>query len=213
MELKDTQAFINDCIHDEPSSCSCACPFSLDVRSFLKKMARGRFSAAYRELAESILFPSVAAELCPQPCGARCQRISTGDEPVDIRALERACISFASNEKGAKFPIPPKQERIAVVGAGPAGLACALPLARKKYNVTVFDRNDAWGGSLRNEAQFALFENDFSKQFGTQEVDFRFGVTADEKMLEGYDAVFIATGDNGEDFGLASSWDSELYTT
>ena len=149
MEIQASRAYIEGCFREEPASCECACPFSLDIRSFLKKMAKGRWPAAYRDLCAAIAFPSVAAELCPRPCEGRCQRSVLGDAPLNMGGLEQACLRLAANERAQDFPLSPKPQRVAVVGAGPAGLSCALALARKKYQVTVFDQAEGWGGHLR----------------------------------------------------------------
>ncbi len=213
MELQDSKAFVQNCFHDESASCACACPFHLDIRAFLKKVAKGRWPAAYRDLSAAILFPSIAAELCPQPCRARCQRSSLGDEPLNMAELEKACISFGGGGAGTDFRLPPKEEKVAIVGAGPAGLACAIGLARKKYAVTVFDKEQGWGGHLRSHPRFALFDADFSKQFKGQDVDFRFCTEADMESLSAFNAVYIATGEDGSDFALGSSWDKDNFTT
>ena len=214
MDITASRAYIRGCFREEPASCECACPFHLDIRSFLKKMAKGRWPAAYRDLCAAIAFPSVAAALCPRPCEGRCQRPTVGDDaPLDMGGLERACLHFAANERAQDFPLSPKPQRIAVAGAGPAGLACALVLARKKYQVTVFDKAEGWGGHLRFHADFARFDADFQKQFASQSVDFRFGTEVTEALLEGYDAVYIATGDPEADFGLSASWDSATFAT
>ena len=213
MELQESMAYVSGCFRDEPASCECACPFTLEIRSFLKKMAKGRWPAAYRDLSAAIPFPSVAAALCPRPCENRCQRTMLGDAPLNMGALERACVSFAASERAQEFPLPAKTQRVAVVGAGPAGLACALALARKKFPVTVFDSAPGWGGHLRADPDFERFDADFIKQFASQSAEFRFGVTADEVMLAEFDAVYLATGDPAKDFGLGESWDSTLFTT
>lgn len=214
MELKDTQTFVSGCFRDEPATCACACPFGLDIKSFLKKMEKGRFPAAYRDLSGAALFPSVAAELCPRPCREKCQRVPMGDEALDMGALERACIEFAKNERGASFPLQPKDKSVAIVGAGPAGLACALTLSRKKYAVTVFDSAPGWGGHLRSHPAFERFDADFAKQFAAEKVSFRFGETVTGlDALEGFDAAYIATGSGGDSFGLLESWDSSSFTT
>ena len=213
MEIQASRAFIEGCFREEPASCECVCPFQLDIRSFLKKMARGRWPAAYRDLCSAIAFPSIAAELCPRPCTGRCQRTVLGDEPLDMGALEQACLRFAANERGQDFPLTPKTQRVAVVGAGPAGLSCALALARKKYQVTVFDKAEGWGGHLRSHSAFARFDADFTKQFAGQGAQFCFGTEADEAMLAPYDAVYIATGQPEAAFGLADGWDSSVLTT
>lgn len=213
MELQESNAYVEKCFRDEPASCECACPFRMEIRSFLKKVSKGRWPAAYRDMSAAIPFPSVAAALCPRPCEGRCQRTVLGDEPVNLGALEQACIRFAASEKAQDFPLPPKTQRIAVVGAGPAGLACALSMARKKYQVTVFETAEGWGGHLREHPDFGNFDTDFEKQFENQSVEFRFGVTADETALAEFDAVYIATGDPAADFSLSGSWDPVLYTT
>ena len=213
MELKDTQVFVEDCIHDAPASCECACPYSLPIRSILKKTARGRFASAYRDMSEVILFPTLAAEKCPRPCMERCQRIAVGDEAIDMGEMERFLVKAGEKEAGRVFSLPPKEQSVAVVGAGAAGLACALALSRKKYAVTVFDRREGWGGYLREDPQFAVFDADFAKQFKGLDTVFRFGETADEATLSGFDAVYVATGEGGDDFGLRESWDPELRTT
>ena len=214
MDIQASRAYIEGCFREEPASCECVCPFHLDIRSFLKKMAKGRWPAAYRDLCTAIAFPSVAAALCPRPCEGRCQRPTVeGNEALDMGALEQACLRFAAAERGQDFPLPPKTQRIAVVGAGPAGLACALVLARKKFQVTVFDKAEGWGGHLRSHPDFPAFEADFQKQFASQNVEFRFATEAAEPLLEGYDAVYVATGDPAADFGLGASWNGETFAT
>ena len=214
MEIQASRAYIEGCFREEPASCACACPFHLDIRAFLKKMERGRWPAAYRDLCAAIAFPSVAAELCPRPCEGRCQRPTVrNDAPLDMGALEKACLRFAANEKAQDFPLTPKPQRLAVVGAGPAGLSCALAMARKKYQVTVFDLSEGWGGHLRAHPAFPRFDADFAKQFAGQNVEFRFGTKADEAVLSEFDAVYIATGDPAADFRLSGSWDSATLTT
>lgn len=213
MELQESMAFVKDCFREEPASCQCACPFRLDIRGFLKKMSKGRWPAAYRDLCAAIPFPAVTAALCPHPCEDRCQRSALGDAPLSMGALERACVSFAASERPQDFPVQAKTQRVAIVGAGPAGLACALVIARKKYQVTVFDQAEGWGGHLREHPQFDVFAQDFEKQFAGQTVDFRFNTRAAEADLADFDAVYIATGDPAADFGLRDSWDPALLTT
>ncbi len=213
MEIQESRAYVEGCFREEAASCECACPYHLEIRAFLKKMAKGRWPAAYRELSGAILFPSLAAALCPRPCERRCQRPAVGDEPLDMGALEQACLRFAASEKPQDFPLPPKEQSVAVVGAGAAGLACALVLARKKYRVTVFEKAEGWGGGLREHPDFAVFDADFARQFSGQTVDFRFGVEAAEETLSGFDAVYVATGDPQRDFGLSGSWDSATFAT
>jgi Fe-S oxidoreductase len=214
MKLEDATGYVAQCFNGEPASCSFACPFSLDIRAFLEKISKGRWTPAYKQLRNAVVFPSVVAALCPQPCRDHCQRAQLGDAPLALGDLEEACINYVKNRKAELFVIPPKTQKIAVVGAGPAGLSCALSLAQKKYIVTVFDKEQAWGGSLQSHPRFGDFDEDFRLQFSSVEVEFLFDTKINSLgLLTGYDAVYVATGKGGEDFGLLPGWDGRLLTT
>ena len=211
---EDFTARTERCFHGEPASCSFACPFHFDVRSFLDKAGRGRWMAAYKQLRDATVFPGIVSALCEEPCREQCQRPLLGDEAIALRDIEAACLRSARDRKPERYVIPPKEQRIAVVGAGLAGLSCALSLAQKNYQVTVFDKKSGWGGALRSHPRFAEFDADIALQFSVLAVDFRYGAeikTLDE--LAGYDAVFVATGAGGDSFGLLEGWDGELLTT
>ncbi|HHU29457.1 MAG: FAD-dependent oxidoreductase [Bacillota bacterium] len=214
IKLEDATAYTERCIHGEPASCSYACPFHLDARSFMERAAAGKWARAYKQLREATIFPFIVSVLCDQPCRKRCQRTLLGDEAIAMRDVEAACVRYVKNRKPQSYAIPPKQECIAVVGAGVAGLSCALNLAQKKFNVTVFEKADTWGGALRDHAWFAEFAEEFELQFSAVKVDFRYntGITSLEELAE-YDAVYVATGEGGESFGLLESWNPELFTT
>ena len=94
MERAEALSFVEGCIHDDMAPCSCACPFNVDIPSVLKKVSRGRLSAAYREFRTATVFPSVAALLCARPCRERCQRKLIGDEALDMERLEEAIRCF-----------------------------------------------------------------------------------------------------------------------
>lgn len=215
MLREEVLSFLGGCFNGEPASCSFACPFRPDMRAFLKKASKGRWDAAYKELRTYIPFPEITAALCPGMCEGACQHKTVlGGESIAVRELERACIALARRKEGASYAIPPREERVAVVGAGVSGLACALGMAQKKYKVTVFDKNDGWGGSLREHPDFPTFDADFKMQFAPVEAEFCFGrkiVSLDE--LSDFNAVFIATGKGGESFSLLDGWDSRLFST
>jgi Fe-S oxidoreductase len=215
MFREEVLSYLGGCFNGEPASCSFACPFRPDMRAFLKKASKGRWDAAYKELRTYIPFPEVTAALCPGMCEGACQhRTVLGGESIAVRELERACIALARRKEGASYAIPPREERVAIIGAGAAGLACALGMAQKKYKVTVFDRAEGWGGCLRHHPDFAVFDADFKMQFAPVEAEFRFGEeikSLDE--LADFSAVFIAAGRGGDTFGLMDSWDGKLYST
>lgn len=214
MKLEDATRFTAGCFHGEPASCSYACPFHMDIRSFLEKAAKGRWLAAYKTFRNAVVFPVIVSSLCNQPCGAHCQRTLLGDEAIALRDLEAACIRNTKNRKAEYYSIPPKDKSIAVVGAGVAGLSCALNLAQKKFRVTVFEKKDGWGGSLRDHERFEEFDADIALQFSAVQLEFRFGTEIKTLAeLAEFDAVYIATGAGGDSFGLLESWDNRLLTT
>jgi Fe-S oxidoreductase len=186
----------------------------MDIRSFLEKAAKGKWMAAYKTLRNATVFPVIVSALCAQPCRSHCQRILLGDEAISLLDLEAACIRYARSRKPESYIIPPKDKRIAVVGAGVAGLSCAVNLAQKKFPVTIFERESGWGGVLRSHPRFAEFDADIALQFSVLKADFRFGtgIRSLDELAE-FDAVYIATGAGGDSYGLLSSWDKELFTT
>ena len=127
MKLEEITAYTEKCFNGEPATCSLACPFRMDVRQLLSNIAKGRWSAAYKIYRGAVLFPVMVSRLCPRPCLGRCQRADLGDEPIDMGALEEACVKYVKNARPERYTIPPKTERAAVVGAGPAVDVLALP--------------------------------------------------------------------------------------
>ena len=215
MKREEAFAHTAGCYNGEPASCSFACPFRLDLRSFLKKASRGRWSAAYKELQSAVLFPSVVSALCPHPCEDVCQRQTVlGGDPVSIWRIERASLAYTERKEAVVYAIPPKSERIAVVGAGPAGLSSALRLAQKRYQVTVFDQNEIRGGALLNHPLTGDFDEDYTLAFSTVQVEFRLGVRIYALTdLNAYDAILLATGSRGAHFGLLDSWEDGTCAT
>jgi Fe-S oxidoreductase len=214
MKLEDSAAYTARCFHGEPASCSYACPFHMDIRAFLGKASKGRWMAAYKIMRNATVFPVVVSALCDRPCRKYCRRTLLGDEAIALSDLEAACIKYTKNRKPESYVIPPKDKRIAVVGAGVAGLSCAVNLAQKRFRVTVFEKEAGWGGSLRIHPRFADFNTDIALQFSVLKVEFRYGTeirSLDE--LAGFDAVYIATGAGGDSFGLLQSWEVELLST
>ncbi|NLA86218.1 MAG: hypothetical protein GX847_02830, partial [Clostridiales bacterium] len=108
MKMEDATAFTAKCFNGEPASCSFACPFHLDIRSFLEKAGKGRWQPAYKELRNAVVFPVLVSALCDQPCLGRCQRTVTGDEPIALRDIETAVIKYSRNRKPETYFIPPK---------------------------------------------------------------------------------------------------------
>ena len=215
LKREDVFAFTSACYNGEPASCSYACPFRVDLRSVLKKAARGKLPAAAKELRQSLPFPGIISTLCSHPCEAHCQRCTVaGEAPVSVGLIEKACLAAPQKKERPAFKAPLLPQRIAVVGAGPAGLACALQLDKKRYPVTVFEKSAVRGGHLTSHPEFARFEAEFEAVLGGTDIHFEYNTEiSDPAVLADFDAVCLCTGKSGVCFGLAESRDPELGFT
>ena len=199
MRIEDFTGITDRCFYGDPASCSFPCPFSFDVRTFLERAKSGKWKLAYKLLRNAVTFPAIVCELCPAPCMGECQRAHVGDEPVAIKDIESACIRFSKKKDPESFRIPPKEERIAVVGAGLAGLSCALILAQKKYSVTVFEKTSSMLSSLADHPKIANFREEIEFQFSAVTIDFNYEVEIKSlSALNDFSAVYIATGNNDD---------------
>ena len=176
----------------------------MDVRDFTEKMRRGAFSAAFKTYRNAVAFPRTVSAICDQRCRDVCPRVQT-DAALNMTLLERAAISFARSTAPNRYVLPKKNASVAVVGAGPSGLACALRLATRRYEITIFEKSGRIGGHLWNILPSELFLPDIEEQF-VYEICNRQMNTEIRHLNElvGFDAVYIATGASGDNFGLVS---------
>ena len=193
------------CLQCKNRPCTKGCPVEIDIPEFIKKIAEGDFDKAVEILKTKTSLPAVCGRVCPyeNQCEGQCTLLKIG-EPVAIGRLERFLADY-ERRKGVKPPKLPKPtgKKVAIVGAGPAGLTCAGDLAKMGHSVTVFEALHAPGGVL----MYGIPEFRLPKEIVKSEVDYisRLGVeikydvvvgktiTVDELMKE-YDAVFIGTG-------------------
>ena len=198
------------CLHCKIPQCRKGCPVGIDIPEFIAKIKERDFDGAIAKIKESSSLPAICGRVCPQEnqCEKHCVLANKG-EAVAIGRLERFA---ADREMAQNRPVEPihyaeDAKKVAVIGAGPAGLACAGDLARKGYRVTIFEALHTAGGVL-----FAKFVNLFLKPkeknekkeisnleaMGVKiELDSVIGqlYTVDELMKEeGFDAVFVGTG-------------------
>ncbi len=205
---EEAMAEATRCIHCKNAKCVGGCPVNIDIPEFIAGIKEGDFKKAYEVLSDSSALPAVCGRVCPQEsqCEKYCIRGIKGD-PVSIGKLERFAADWA-RENGIK-PTPAAEKnghKVAIIGAGPAGLTCAGDLARWGYDVTIFEALHKSGGVLAyGIPEFRLPKIDVVDK----EIDNVMGlgvkiennvvigksVTIDELMdEEGFEAVFIGSG-------------------
>jgi NADH-quinone oxidoreductase subunit F len=128
------------------SPCQHTCPIEMDIPSYIALVRAGRFEDAYKILLQTNPFPSVCGRVCDHKCQSKCRRGNL-DEPIAIKFLKRFITDSVGRPKIELVPIT-RKEKIAVVGAGPAGLTTARDLALRGYKVTVFEELPQPGGML-----------------------------------------------------------------
>ena len=196
----------NRCLGCKNMPCVEGCPVKIHIPAFIEKIKEGDFEAAYQILSLSSSLPAVCGRVCPQEtqCEAKCVRGIKG-EPVGIGRLERFVADW-HNTFTLDTPAPPSPNghKVAVVGAGPSGLTCAGDLAKKGYDVTVYEALHTPGGVLvygipefRLPKSIVAKEVDTLKQLGVKmETNVVIGktLTVDELFAMGFEAVFIGSG-------------------
>lgn len=195
------------CLNCKNKPCVAGCPVMIHIPEFIAEVAKGNFEEAYQIIAQTSSLPAVCGRVCPQEsqCEKYCVRGIKG-EPVGIGRLERFVADWHNNNACDAPPKPaPNGHKVAVIGSGPAGLTCAGDLAKKGYDVTVFEALHLAGGVLvygipefRLPKAIVQKEVDGLKALGvTVATDTVVGrtISIDELMEEeGFEAVFIGSG-------------------
>ena len=195
------------CLQCPKPLCIDGCPVLIDIPGFIKKIAEGDFKAAIEILKRDNSLPAICGRVCPQEtqCEELCV-LGKKFEPVAIGRLERFAADYEREHLGVSVPepAPPKGKKVAVVGAGPAGLTCAGDLAKMGYQVTIFEALHDTGGVLRyGIPEFRLpnyiidAEVEYVKKLGVEiQLNVVIGktYTIDDLFEMGYEAVFLGTG-------------------
>lgn len=203
-EIAVTEA--SRCLNCKNSPCVEGCPVNVAIPDFISKIKQKDFEAAYNIISQSSSLPAVCGRVCPQEtqCESKCT-LGIKFEPVGIGRLERFVADYHNtNFKGEPdLPIT-NGHRVAVVGSGPSGLACAGDLAKKGYKVTVFEALHLAGGVLvygipefRLPKEIVNKEVETLKKYGVEiQTNVVIGktITVDELLEDGFEAVFIGSG-------------------
>ena len=194
------------CLECKNMPCVSGCPVNIHIPQFIAKIKEGDFEGAYQIIAKSSSLPAVSGRVCPQEtqCEAKCVRGIKG-ESVGIGRLERFVADW-HNAHSTEEVIKPESNghKVAVVGSGPSGLACAGDLVKKGYSVTIFEAFHVAGGVLvygipefRLPKAVVQKEVDTLKALGVEiktNVVIGKTITIDELFEDGFEAVFIGSG-------------------
>lgn len=134
--------------HSLMPPCQVACPLHMDIREYVDLTAQGRIMEALQVIRDGNPFPSICAHVCTHPCETACRRGQV-DTPIAIRALKRFAVEFGGDRMIRPEADTTHNQKVAVVGSGPAGLACAYYLRKLGYPVTIFEAHSELGGMLR----------------------------------------------------------------
>ena len=208
--LSRTQALVEAerCLYCFDAPCATACPSGIDVPSFIQRIAQDNLRGAARTILEANPLGGTCARVCPTEvlCEQVCVRTTQSGKPVEIGRLQRYAVDAVMDQPiSALLPrATPTGKTVAVVGAGPAGIACAVGLARLGHSVVLHDAQ-AKGGGLN---EYGLASYKVPGQFAQQELDWLLGIggitlktgwqlqTADQlqALRQGHAAVYLAVG-------------------
>jgi dihydropyrimidine dehydrogenase (NAD+) subunit PreT len=203
------------CLYCFDAPCTMACPTSIDVPAFIKKISTGNLRGSARVILSANILGHSCGRVCPTEvlCEGACVMHEKGEKPIEIGRLQRHAVDYVLDKKlQLFFSGAPNGKRVACIGAGPASLACAAELAKWGYNVTILDRNEAPGGlntygiaAYKMRAADSIREADLLREMG---VKFRQNLEVGRDLTfaeleQDFDAIFVGVG-------LGETWALDL---
>ncbi len=196
------ELLLSDHTGDCQAPCQLACPAHMDIPLMNRLLCDGKVDEALQVVRQDIPFPSVLGRICHAPCEGACRR-KTVDQPVSICLLKRYAGDFGSHPSTEINPEKKKGgQKVAVIGAGPAGLSAAFYLQQMGYPCTLFEKSEGAGGLMReaeaaDDGYQAVLEREIAGILETG-ITLKTGVAVDratfEKLKETCDAIILATG-------------------
>ncbi len=206
--VEEAQLEASRCLNCKNPRCVSACPVNISIPEFISKVAEGAFAEAASVIARDSSLPAICGRVCPQEtqCEGSCI-LGVKGEPVAIGKLERFVADWSRENGGVKLEtVPANGHKVAVIGSGPAGLACASDLAKLGYDVTIFEALHRPGGVLVYGIPEFRLPKDEVVEAEINEVR-ALGVKIETNVIagrtvkidalldeEGFDAVFIGSG-------------------
>ncbi len=201
------ELLLSDHVGDCEAPCRLACPAYMDIPEMNRLIAKGKFTESLIKVKEEIALPLILGYICSAPCENVCRRKQI-DEPVSICLLKRFVASEDIAQKSTFFPdkLADSGKKIAIIGTGPAGLSAAFYSLESGHSVTLFDKNEKAGGTLRYAQlnkelpeEILDVEINIIKQYGAE---FQFNIEITKEIFENelrknYDAIIIASGESG----------------
>ncbi len=212
MSDKDNlQRLVSDCRKCQEPTCQLACPAGIDIPRFIDLFLDGKEREAYEVIREANVFPEICAWLCPveQQCQGSCLQHFIGDGALPIADIQRYLSEQANKCGWSELRLPPNAtgKKVAIIGAGPAGLACAAKLLEAGHTVTIFDKSTEFGGMVESvippERQSSALKNELNAIFAEVPEDrmtLSLGKELDASnnldtiMAQGFDAAFVGLG-------------------
>jgi glutamate synthase (NADPH/NADH) small chain len=208
LDANQAQEEAKRCLDCANPQCIMGCPVRIDIPAFIKLIEVGKFAESARKLKETNSLPSICGRVCPQEtqCEEVCNLKKATGIPVAIGNLERFASDYERDEAEVFIPKIPRStgRKVAILGAGPAGLTVAGELAKKGHQITVFEALHVAGGVLvygipefRLPKMILEAEVDYLRKLGVEfKMNYVVGMTAslDDLREEGYEAFFIGTG-------------------
>jgi heterodisulfide reductase subunit A len=181
--------------------CRVTCPAGVNACAYVTMIGQGKFKEALEILRRTMPFAGVCGRVCTHPCETECERGKV-DEPISIRFLKRFMSDYELKDPPKVEPLPiTKQQKVAIIGSGPSGIACAYDLVRLGYPVTVFEAAPAVGGLLRyGIPEYRLPKKIVDYEIGrVQSMGVEIKLNSPVNKLEdlfnqGYQAIYLATG-------------------